>query len=121
LAARVPEEFHMRLLAAAVVSGRNVSEELIWRARQSFEWETTFKSREELSQQIKKVTADSVRPLLPQLGFKKVQSIHGTAWLEPNAVSFDWVFESAENRARLQEMLDLAAMRAVRTMMEEQS
>jgi hypothetical protein len=43
LGARVPEEFYARIKVSAAKSGRTLSEELIWRAQQGFEWEAKFK------------------------------------------------------------------------------
>jgi hypothetical protein len=115
LAARVAEEFHAQILASAAISGRNASEELIWRAQQSYEWEAKFKSQRELLRDVNRVAATNLHPMLRRLGYKKVDGINGTAWFEPGVDAIQWIFANVDSESRvvLQEMLDQAATRAV--------
>jgi hypothetical protein len=115
LAARVPEEFHAQILASAAISGRNASEELMWRAQQSYAWEAQFKSQRELLHDVNKVAAQNLQPMMRQLGYTKVHGLNGAAWFEPGVDAIQWIFANVnpESRVVLQEMLDLAAQRAV--------
>jgi hypothetical protein len=115
LAARVPEEFYARILNSAAISGRNASEELIFRAQQSYEWEATLKSCRELQAHVRKVSATSLQPMLRELGYTKVGGLNGSAWFEPGVDTIQWIFAnvSPESRAVLQEMLNQAATLAV--------
>jgi hypothetical protein len=122
LAARVPEEFHARILASAAASGRNASEELIWRAQQGYEWEAKLGTAHAMLAEARR-TADAalkvpLEQTLRERGYTKVQAIEGAVWFEPGIDAPTWIFANvnAENRALLQEMLDLAAQRAIEKM-----
>src|SRR5262245_25052951 len=91
LAARVPEEFHARIVASAAISGRNASEELIWRAQQSYEWEAQFKSHRELLAQVNKAAAANLESMLRGLGYRKVHGIDGHAWFSPGVDAIRWI------------------------------
>jgi hypothetical protein len=121
LAARVPEEFHAQIVASAAISGRNASEELIWRAQQSYEWEAQFKSHRELLAQVNKAAAANLESMLRGLGYKKVHGIDGYAWFPPGVDAIQWIFAttSPESRVVLQEMFDQAAVRAIERMRDQ--
>jgi hypothetical protein len=122
LAARVPEKFLARILASAAISGRNASEELIWRAQQSYEWEAARGTVEAMLTEARR-TADATRKAaleqtLRERGYTKVRAIEGAVWFEPGVHAATWIYANVdpESRVVLQEMLDQAATRAVEKM-----
>lgn len=126
LSARVPKEFHARILASAVISGRNISEELMWRAEQSYEWEKAHGTALAMLAKARGV-ADannkaSQEQALREWGYKPVRSFDGTAWFEPGVNAIQWIYASLgqENRSLLQEILH-QAMRTVERMAAERA
>jgi hypothetical protein len=120
LAARVPEDFHARILTSAALNGRNASEELIWRAQQSFEYEARREADLKLLRDAQKMTAEG---LLQQLGYTKVHTSSGPVWFPPGVNVIDWITatSSSGDRIVLQDMLDRAAFRALEKLKESQS
>jgi|SRR6516164_5480256 hypothetical protein len=117
LAARVPWDFYEKVQASAVVSGRNASEELIWRAEQSYAWEEAHKSVEELLAKTKRIVSENLKTQLQielrQQGYTPIRTIEGLIWFSPGMNALAWLFTNAVDRTVLQEMLDLAADRAI--------
>jgi hypothetical protein len=115
LAARVPEEFYARILASAAASGRNASEELMWRAQQSYEWETAFKSSRDVLADAKKAAAETMTAALKRKlreeGYTRVNSMTGAMWLEPGVSAVQ--FFNDDTRALIRELMELAAERAI--------
>jgi hypothetical protein len=135
LAARVPQDFYERIRLSAVLNGRNISEELIWRAQRSFELDADYERRQKLLQDAAKMTGEGK---LQELGWTKVYSVHGTAWFEPGAKATEWIhtakttdfvpvpesrFEGVDtltlNRGTLEDMLNQAAALAVEEMVKK--
>jgi hypothetical protein len=109
---RVPEEFHKTITEAAQKSGRTISEELIWRAQQSFEWEKTFGNARKVLDDAKRVTAQNLPAQLRAAGYRYVSGIGGGAWFDPGVDAVAWIFDNS-NRDVLEEMLERAATRAL--------
>jgi hypothetical protein len=114
LSARVPKEFHAKILAAAAISGRNASEELMWRAEQSFEWEEARGTIEAWLAAARRARAVSTAKKLPieqmlqEWGFTKVPATDGTDDAPKWAVT---------NEAVVREMLEMAAIRQLEKML----
>jgi len=126
LAARVTEEFRARIIASAAISGRNVSEELIWRAEQSYEWEKAHGTAQAMLAGVRRATEAakklSLNQTLSERGYTEFKVLGGSAWFEPGVPAPRWIFApNAESRSVLQEMFDQAAMRAIEKMKETQS
>src|SRR5262245_21050150 len=86
LAARVPKEFHARILASAAISGRNASEELIWRAQQSYEWEAARGTIQAWLAEARRAHEGSLEAALRNRGYLSVAMLpQGTAWISPDA------------------------------------
>jgi hypothetical protein len=103
---------------SAATSGRNVSEELIWRAQQQYVWEEQFASHHAMQKWSEGVTAANLQRMMRHLGYTRIEGVNGVAWFEPGVDSTRWIFThtNSENRVVLQDMLDLAATRAVEKM-----
>jgi hypothetical protein len=111
LSARVPKEFHARILASAAISGRNASEELIWRAEQSYAWEETRGTIEAWLAAARRATKWTkklpVNQMLQQWGFTKIEATDGG---KPK-----WVIT---NEDAVRDMLELAARRELERMLK---
>jgi hypothetical protein len=112
LAARVPELFHARILASAAISGRNASEELIWRAEQSYEWEEARGTVQGwLAESRRTIDAAKEVPLeqtLRERGYTYVRGMNGGAWFDPGVYAIQWIAENS-----MGELLERAATRAL--------
>jgi hypothetical protein len=119
LSARVPAEDYAMVSKAAEASGRTVSEEAVWRIRQSFEWEKAFGETRavlaEANETASKVAKASLEGELRRQGYIRHWGINGSAWFEPGVNTIQWIFGSfgPDTRALLEEMLERAATRAV--------
>jgi len=119
LSARVfPEDFAM-INKAAEDSHRSVSEEMIWRVRQSFKWEKAFGDAHAVVDNAKRTMDETLKVELQKelrrQGYTRIRAVDGAAWFEPGVHAIRWIFANvdAESRIVLQEMLDLAAARAI--------
>jgi hypothetical protein len=108
----VPEEFYETIREAARTSGRTISEELIWRAQQSFQWEKAHGDARKVLDDAKRVTAENLPAHLRNAGYRYVRGINGGAWFEPSVNAIAWIFDNS-NRDVLEEMLERAAIRAL--------
>jgi hypothetical protein len=93
---------------------------MMWRAEQSYQWEAAFKSRENLLAEANRIAGETLKARLHselrRQGYTRVSGMEGAAWFEPGVHAIKWIFANvdAESRMVLQEMLDLAAERAVK-------
>jgi hypothetical protein len=85
LSVRVPEEDYAAFKAAAHVSGRTISEEVVWRARQSFEWEKQFGDVRRLLADAQRVISGQLRTAMVDAGYTPVHDFGGTVWHEPQS------------------------------------
>jgi hypothetical protein len=83
MAGRVPRSVHRRITQAAKRSGRSGSEELVWRAMQSFEWEEKFGDAKKVLADAHRAIAGELRQAMRNAGFTPVYGSAGTYWLEP--------------------------------------
>jgi hypothetical protein len=83
LATRVPEDFYETIRQAAQLSGRTLSEELIWRARQSFEWERQFGEGRKILDDACRVSEGILRQFMTDKGWTRISSSAGPLWAEP--------------------------------------
>src|SRR5262245_54872688 len=122
LAARVEPAFLELLKRSATASGRNVSAELIWRARESYNLEAGIENArafvDEVRREVQEDRKASIETVLTELGYTKVPAPHGTAWFEPGVDPVQWIFSHIDpgRHVVLQEMLDRAAIRAIEKM-----
>jgi hypothetical protein len=113
-----PEDFAM-INKAAEDSHRSVSEEMIWRVRQSFVWEKAFGDARAVVDNAKRITGETLKielhNYLRREGYTRIRGVEGAAWFEPGVHAINWIFATFEPESRvvLQEMLDLAATRAI--------
>jgi hypothetical protein len=113
-----PEDFAM-INKAAEDSHRSVSEEMIWRVRQSFVWEKAFGDAhavvDNANRTMDKTLKDELHKELLRQGYTRIRAVDGTAWFEPGVHAIRWIWANvdAESRIVLQEMLNLAATQAV--------
>jgi hypothetical protein len=130
LAARVPAEDYATITAAAKASGRTVSEELIWRARQSFawelqvldlqsrllEWERAHKDTTTMQANAKRVVAETTdkhwEDQLRLHGYHKVHGETAHAWFPPGVDSITWIYENSTGRKILDAERERTAERA---------
>jgi hypothetical protein len=85
LSVRVPAEFYAEVTQAAQQSGRTISEEVIARARHSFEWEKTFGDARKLMADARRVMAGELRQAMIGAGYTPVVSSSGVLWAEPGS------------------------------------
>src|SRR5215831_14562373 len=121
LAARVPEEFLERIQTSARASGRNASEELIWQAQQGYKLAQAHATAAAVVAHANKVAAELMKATLElklrEAGYSRVRDTNGRSmWIESGAQPLQ-LFND-DTRALLQEMLDQAALRAVKEMKE---
>ena len=90
IAGRVPKSLREQLRQAAAISGRTLSDELVWRATQSFVWEKTFGEhaafRASLIADEAAIENDRIEALLRRKNWKKV---HGARFFQANWISPD--------------------------------
>jgi uncharacterized protein (DUF1778 family) len=99
LAARVPEDAYEKIAAAAKISGRTMSEELVWRANQSFVWEAQYGNMQAMVQEIRDkavhitetTTQIALDAELMRRGYHKVRGVNGYAWFPPGVNSITWI------------------------------
>lgn len=116
LSVRVPEELYEKVQKSARASGRTVSEEAVWRAQQSYEWEAAHGTAGAMLAEAKKVAAATVKAELERKlrehGYTKVRDTNGRSmWVESGAEPLQ-LFND-DTRALLQEMFNHAAERAI--------
>ena len=112
IAGRVPSKLHQRIQEAAASSGRTMSEELAWRAEQSFEWEKAHGDRRRMLAETRAILEGQQQAGLSKAGWTKVAGIGGDAWFPPGVNYARWIVDNS-NRAVIEEMLDRAAHRAL--------
>jgi hypothetical protein len=119
LSARVSESFQAMVREAARASGRTISEEVIWRAEQSFVWERAHVDARSVLAEANSVATKNLEARLQEemrrLGYTRIRGMNGAAWFEPGVNAIQWIFDSfdSSSRAVLEEMLERAAARAL--------
>jgi hypothetical protein len=83
--ARVSEDFYTEVVQAAQKSGRTISEELIARVRQSFEWERQFGDIRKLGDDARRAIAGDLRQAMIKEGYTPIHGSAGTQWAEPGS------------------------------------
>lgn len=132
LGARVPADVYEVIADAAKVSGRNMSEELIWRALQSFAWETEIlelkdqlltwqrahKDAQTMLANAKHVIEEGAKKQLEdELRLRGYHFVRGVrpgdpnfgAWFPPGVDSMTWIYETSTGRKLLESMVSRAA------------
>jgi len=132
LGARVPADVYEAIAEAAKASGRNMSEELIWRALQSFtletealelkdqllEWQRVHKDAQTMLANAKRVIEEGAeRQLEDQLRQQGYHFVRGAraddpnygAWFPPGVDSMTWIYETSTGRKLLESMVSRAA------------
>jgi hypothetical protein len=112
---RVPEEFYETIRESARMSGRTISEELIWRAQKGFEFEKAHGEAGKMLDDARRVLQQNLAAHLRDAGYRYVGGFGGGAWFEPGVNAVSWIFNNS-NRDVLEEMLERAAVRALEKM-----
>ena len=134
---RVPESLYEAIKESARASGRTVSEELIWRAEKSYEWEKAFGERAKWLAESRakdaELEADDVEVALERRGWLRVTGAEfGYAnWISPDNHSFphnldltDPAAEAARKEqirqlGQLESALERVVVRAMKAALEE--
>ena len=119
LSVRVPEELYEKIQKSARANGRTVSEEAVWRASLSYEWEAAHGTAHAMLAEAKKVASETGKAALErklrEAGYTRVRDTNGRSmWIEAGAQPLQ-LFND-DTRALLQEMLDRAAERTIEKM-----
>jgi hypothetical protein len=86
IAGRVPQELYDRIKTLAAASGRSMSEELAWRAVQSFAWEEAHGTVKALLAESRRVFDGDLEAALRNHGYLPVRMLpQGKAWISPDA------------------------------------
>jgi hypothetical protein len=110
--ARVSEELYAEVTQAAQKAGRTISEEVVWRTGNSFEWEKAHGDIRALMAQAERVAAEDLPARLRATGYQCVRGVGGAAWFEPGVNAAAWVVNNL-NKDVIEEMLERAAVRAL--------
>jgi hypothetical protein len=132
LGARVSADVYGVIAKAAKASGRNMSEELIWRALQSFTWQTEIlelkdqlltwqrahKDAQTMLANAKLVTEGGIKKQLEdELRLRGYHFVRGArlddphygAWFPPGVDSVIWIYETSTGHKLLESMVSRAA------------
>ena len=132
LGARVPADVYAKIAEAAKASGRNMSEELIWRGLQSFtletevlklkdqllEYQRVHKDAQTMLANAKRVTEAVVdKHWTDQLRLHGYHFVRGArpddpnygAWFPPGVDSMTWIYETSTGHKLLESMVSRAA------------
>jgi uncharacterized protein (DUF1778 family) len=85
IAGRVPESLHRLIKKAAEKSGRSMSDELAFRAMQSFAWEKAHGTARKLIDNAYRITMGTLRQAMVDAGYTAVHGSGGTLWAEPQS------------------------------------
>jgi hypothetical protein len=83
IAGRVSESLLRKVRAAAKKSGRSLSEELAFRADQSFAWEKAAGEARALIDNANRVMAGTLRQAMIDAGYTPIGTSDGIVWAEP--------------------------------------
>jgi hypothetical protein len=83
LSARVPEEFYEEITRSARAAGRTLSEELVWRGRQAFEWEKARGTIQKWTEESRQALERGFEAALQEKGYLPIATDQGRIWLEP--------------------------------------
>jgi hypothetical protein len=139
VSARVPFELHAKIEQSARKAGRNISEELVWRAELSYKWEAAFVDVEKFRAQSRaewdEIQSGNLENFLRSKNWKRVAGARfGNAnWISPDNHSYPpsgFVDPAAEaghreqaeelNR-KLENAIERVVVRAVKAALEERN
>jgi hypothetical protein len=85
ISGRVSESLLRKVRASAKKSGRSLSEELAFRADQSFAWEEAFVSIQKLFADAKSAIAGELGQALREASYTPIHTSGGIVWAEPES------------------------------------